>query len=343
MDSGWDGSSMKIAIVGPGAIGSLFAGMLGLGGHEVWLLDRHPDRVRLISRRGIWISGVTGEFNSHVHVTANVDEVGTAGLVLIAVKSYDTEQAARSAEPMMGPESVALSLQNGLGNLETLVDVFGEQRVIGGVTSQGATLIAPGQVRHAGQGATTIGELNWALAPEAGVRREPQGGTVPAPRRAAGQLTQRLREIAGVFTASGIQTELTADLQSVLWGKLAVNAGVNAVATLAQVRNGGILESRYLRELMRAAVGETVEVAKAKSIELPEADMESYAEGVCQRTADNVNSMLQDVRRQRRTEIDAINGAVVREGEGADVPTPTNLVLASLIRGIEGTYAARVA
>jgi 2-dehydropantoate 2-reductase len=313
----WDGTSMKIAIVGPGAIGSLFAGMLSRGGHEVWLLDRQPDRARLISRRGIWISGVTGEFNAHVRVTVDPEEAGTAGLVLIAVKSYDTEQAARSAEPLMGPESVALSLQNGLGNIDALVSVFGEQRVVGGVTSQGATLIAPGQVRHAGQGATTIGELS-------------------------GELTQRLRDIAAAFSASGMHTELSADLQSVLWGKLAVNAGVNAVATLAQVRNGGILESRHLRELVRAAVRETVEVAAGKRIEMPEADMESYAEGICQRTADNVNSMLQDVRRQRRTEVDAINGAVVREGEAAGVPTPTNSVLASLIRGIESTYAARI-
>ena len=315
--SGWDGSQMKIAIVGPGAIGSLFGGMLSRGGHDVWLLDRQPDRARLVSRRGIWISGVTGEFNAHVRVTADPAEIGTAGLALIAVKSYDTEQAGRSAAPLMGPESVALSLQNGLGNIETLVGVLGDNRVIGGVTSQGATLIAPGQVRHAGQGVSTIGEIN-------------------------GELTQRLRDIAAVFSGSGIHTELTAHLQSVLWGKLAVNAGVNAVATLAQVRNGGILESRHLRELMRSAVRETVEVAAARRVEMPESDMESYAEGICQRTADNVNSMLQDVRRQRRTEVDAINGAIVREAESLGLPAPTNSVLASLIRGIEGTFAARI-
>jgi 2-dehydropantoate 2-reductase len=317
-ESGWDGSSMKIAVVGPGAMGSLFAGMLGRGGHEVWLVDRRPERARLVSRRGIWISGVTGEFNAQVRVTADPAEAGTAGLVLIAVKCYDTEEAARSAEPLMGAESVALSLQNGLGNLEVLARAFGAERVIGGVTSQGATLIAPGQVRHAGEGVTTIGELN-------------------------GELSQRLREIAAAFSVSGMHTELTADLQSVLWGKLAVNAGVNAVAALAQVRNGGILESRHLRELMRSAVRETVEVAAAKGVEMPEGDMESYAEGVCQRTADNVNSMLQDVRRQRRTEVDAINGVVVSEGAAAGVPTPTNAVLTTLIRGIEQTYAARIA
>jgi 2-dehydropantoate 2-reductase len=196
--------------------------------------------------------------------------------------------------------------------------VFGGKRVIGGVTAQGATLIAPGQVLHAGQGRTTIGELD-------------------------GELTERLREVAAAFSAAGLDTELTADLASVLWGKLAVNAGVNAVATLAQVRNGGILESRRLRTLMRAAVRETVEVATAKDIEMPEADMPAYAEGICQRTADNVNSMLQDVRRQRRTEVEAINGAVVREGKAVGVAAPTNAVLAALVGGMEDTYAARAA
>ncbi len=319
MIEGAEGHALpKIAIVGPGAMGCLFAGLLSRGGHEVWLLDRQAERARLISRRGIWISGVTGEFNAPVKATVSASEVGEAGLVLITVKSYDTEDAAKSAEPMVGRETVVLTLQNGLGNIESLVSYFGRERVIGGVTSQGATLIAPGQVRHAGQGTTVIGELNGALTP-------------------------RLRDIAAEFSGSGVHVELTTDLDSVLWGKLAVNAGINAVATLAQVRNGGLVESRHLRQLLRSAVREVAEVARAKGIELPEPDMEAYAEEICQRTADNVNSMLQDVHRQRRTEVDAINGAVVQAGEAAGVPTPTNWVLTSLIRGLEQTYAARIA
>jgi 2-dehydropantoate 2-reductase len=309
---------MRIAIVGPGAIGSLFAAMLSRGGHEVWLIDRHAERARLLSRRGMWVSGVSGEFNASVRATVTPEDAGAVEVVLIAVKSYDTEQAAETAGPLVGPETAVLTLQNGLGNIEVLVGAVGEGRVVGGTTSQGATLIAPGQVRHAGHGVTIIGELN-------------------------GELTARLREIAAEFSTCGLRTELTADLNSVLWGKLAVNAGVNAVATLAQVRNGGILESRGLRQTMRAAVSEAVRVAEKLEIEVPEEDMASYAEGICQRTADNVNSMLQDVHRRRRTEVDAINGAVVREGERAGVATPVNSVLSDLIRGVEQTYAARIA
>lgn len=318
MDSNEGRAPMKIAIVGPGAMGCLFAGMLSRGGHEVWLLDRQPERARLVSRRGLWISGVTGEFNAPVRATVSPTDVGAAGLVLITVKSYDTEEAALAAEPMVGQETAVLTLQNGLGNIEVLARHFGPERVIGGVTSQGATLIAPGQVRHAGQGTTVIGELNGAL-------------------------TERLRDIAAEFSGSGLHVELTTNLDSVLWGKLAVNAGINAIATLAQLRNGGLLESRHLRQLLRSAVKEVADVAHAKGIELPEPDMEAYAEEICQRTADNVNSMLQDVHRQRRTEVEAINGAVVEAGGTAGIPTPTNWVLTSLIRGIEQTYAARIA
>lgn len=309
---------MKIAIVGPGAIGCLFGGILSRGGHEVWMVDRQPKRAGLLARRGVWISGVTGEFNARVRATASPREAGEARVVMIAVKSYDTAEAARGAGPLVGPETTVLTVQNGLGNIEALQEVVGAERVIGGVTSQAATLIAPGQVHHAGLGATAIGEPSGAL-------------------------TERLTEIAEAFSAAGLHVELTTTLESVVWGKLVVNAGINPVATLAQVRNGGILESTNLRELMSGAVGEAAGVAKAKGMRLAREDMGAYAQEICQRTANNVNSMLQDVNRQRRTEVDAINGAVVREGEATGVAVPINRVLVGLIHGLEETYAARVA
>jgi len=308
----------KIAIVGPGAIGCLFGAMLSRAGHEVWLIDRRPERASVLDRRGVWISGATGEFNARVRATASPGQVGEVRLAIIAVKAYDTEQAGSAALALAGPQTTVLTVQNGLGNTETLARLFGEDRVVGGVTSQGATLVAPGQVRHAGFGATVIGELN-------------------------GELTERLRDVAAAFEEAGLHPELTANLPSVLWGKLAVNAGVNAVATLSGVRNGGILESRSLRHLLRSAVEEVARVAAAKHIELPQPDMPAYAEEICQRTADNINSMLQDINRKRRTEVDAINGAVVEEGETAGIATPANAVLTALIRGLEDTYAARVA
>jgi 2-dehydropantoate 2-reductase len=315
---GWEGATpLKIVIVGPGAIGCLLAALLRRGGHDVWLLDRQADRARVIAKRGLWVSGVSGEFHASVHATANPAESGPAGLAILAVKSYDTASAARTAAPVVGPETIVLTLQNGLGNIETLVDQFGAERVLGGVTAQGATLIAPGQVRHAGQGATVIGELN-------------------------GQLTPRVRELVAAFSTCGVQTEPTTRLEAVIWSKLAVNAGINAVATVARVRNGGLLESRSLCDLMRSAVAEAAAVAEAKGLQLDEADLPAYAESICQRTADNVNSMLQDVNRQRRTEVASINGVVVEIGRSLGLATPVNTVLTTLLHGIEQTYPARL-
>jgi len=307
---------MKIAIIGPGAIGCLFAGLLGRAGHEVWLLDRNASRARQLARRGVHVSGLSGEFHAAVHATTAPEAVGGAELALLAVKSYDTAAAAEIAKAALSPTGAALSLQNGLGNLEILQQVLGEGRVLGGSTAQGATLIAPGQAHHAGTGVTVLGEPS-------------------------GTISERLMSVQAAFTAAGVQTELTADLPSVLWTKLAINAGINPVATLAQVRNGGIMESAHLRQVLRLAVTEVVQVAEREGIRFPHADLVSHTEEVCQRTANNVNSMLQDVRRQRRTEVEAINGAVVRHGAANDVPTPTNAVLAALIHGIEETYSAR--
>jgi 2-dehydropantoate 2-reductase len=144
------------------------------------------------------------------------------------------------------------------------------------------------------------------------------------------------------FSQAGIQTEATTDLASALWGKLVVNVGLNAVGALAHVRNGGIMESASLRQVMGAAVREAVQVALARGIALPQSDMAAHAEGICRHTADNMNSMLQDVLRKRRTEVEAINGAVVREGPAVGVPTPVNQALLWLVKGIEETYPIRL-
>jgi len=304
---------MKIAIVGPGAIGCLLGGLLSRAGHEVWLIDRRPERAALLDRRGVSISGVGGEFNAPVRATASPTEAGIADLIIVAVKSYDTAAAAEVAQSLVGSQTTVLTVQNGLANVEALQSRLGSDRVVAGATSLGVTRLESGQVQHAGRGATVIGELD-------------------------GRLTDRLKEIAGVLSSTGLEVETTTDVVSALWGKLAVNAGINAVATLARVRNGRLVQSESLLGLLRSAVREVEAVAGAKKIEMPEPDMAARAEEVCRRTADNTNSMLQDVRQRRRTEVEAINGAVVREGQAVGVATPVNGVLVALLHGLEETY-----
>jgi len=304
---------MKIAIVGPGAIGCLLGGLLSRAGHEVWLIDRRPERAALLDRQGVSISGVGGEFNASVRATASPTEAGIADLIIVAVKSYDTAAAAQAAQSLVGSQTTVLTVQNGLGNVEVLQSRLGSDRVVAGVTSLGATRLETGQVQHAGRGATVIGELD-------------------------GRVTDRLKELAGALSSTGLEVETTTDVVSALWGKLAVNAGINAVATLARVRNGSVVQSESLLGLLRSAVREVEAVAGAKRIEMPEPDLAARAEEVCRRTADNTNSMLQDVRQRRRTEVEAINGAVVREGEAVGVATPVNAVLVALLHGLEEMY-----
>ncbi len=309
---------MRIAVIGPGAMGCLLAGLLGKGGHEVWLVDRHPQRARTLNRRGVFVSEEEGGgFRAQVQATATPQQVGPVDLVIVAVKSYDTAEAARAVRPLVGPQTTVLTLQNGLGNLEILQQALGMDRVLAGVTSQGATLTGPGEVVHAGAGPTVIGEPG-------------------------GRISERALAVKEVLSAAGIPTEVTADLASALWGKLVVNAGVNAVGALSQVRNGVVPASANLRAAMREAVQEAVRVAEAKGIALPHQDMAARAEEICRDTANNINSMLQDLLRGRSTEVDAINGAVVREGVGVGVPTPVNQLLWWLTKGVEETHGQRV-
>ncbi|MBE9566450.1 MAG: 2-dehydropantoate 2-reductase, partial [Proteobacteria bacterium] len=151
---------MKIAIVGPGAIGCLLGGLLSRAGHEVWLIDRRPERAALLDRRGVSISGVGGEFNAPVRATASPTEAGIADLIIVAVKSYDTAAAAEAAQSLVGSQTTVLTVQNGLANVEALQSRLGSDRVVAGATSLGATRLESGQVQHAGRGATVIGELD---------------------------------------------------------------------------------------------------------------------------------------------------------------------------------------
>lgn len=308
---------MKIAVVGPGAMGCLFGAMLSQAGHELWLIDRDSKRASQLAREGLLITGVEGETRATPHATDRATDVGVADLVLIAVKSYDTAGAADSARPLVGPTTTVLTLQNGVGNLEVLTAQLGADRVIGGATAQAATLLGPGRVNHAGVGETIIGE--------------PGGGE-----------STRVTEFSSLLSRAGLPTTVTTDLPAVLWGKLTVNAGINAVATLAQVPNGAILDSPALRQAMRSAAGEAAAVGEASGFRAVAADMVKYTEDICRQTAKNTNSMLQDVRRQRRTEIDAINGAVVQQGEAVGVTAPTNRLLATLVRGLEQTHSVRI-
>ncbi|MBL7085017.1 MAG: 2-dehydropantoate 2-reductase [Candidatus Omnitrophica bacterium] len=303
---------MKITIIGPGAIGTLLAAQLARQKNEVWLLDKKTERAHLLRKNGIRVEGLT-KINASINASVEAKEIGRTNLVILCVKSYDTEEAIKKAADLVKEDTCVLTLQNGIGNIQTLNDVVGEDRVIAGVTSQAATLLGPGLIRHTGRGETIIGRVN----------KEPLG---------------KARIVLGLLNQAGISTRSSRDINSLIWSKLIINAGINALSGITRLRNGMLLEYSETRELMRLAVSEAVRVAKRKRIRLKYDDPIQKVESVCKATSANLSSMLQDVLNKKQTEIDFINGAIVRQAKSLSIATPVNEVLTNLIKTTEKSY-----
>jgi 2-dehydropantoate 2-reductase len=308
---------MKIVIVGPGAMGSLFAFFLSKIGEEVWLLDKHQDRVDKINKDGLIIEGISGNHRVHVNQTTNPAGIGKSDLIIICVKAYDTEKATEDSLPLIGEDTILLTLQNGSGNIETISRIVGKEKVMGGTTSQGATVLGLGHIRHAGRGETTIGELN-------------------------GSLSSRVKSISNIFNSAGIDTRITDDVDGLIWSKLLINVGINALTAVLRLKNGELVEYSWARELLKMAVEEAVLVVKARGIRLTYEDPIKRVEDVCRATATNVSSMLQDVLRVKKTEIDYINGAIVNEGERLGISVPVNKTLTGIVKTVEMSYEKRL-
>jgi 2-dehydropantoate 2-reductase len=303
---------MRILVVGPGAIGSLFAGMLTSGGHEVWLLGRRREVVDTINREGITIQQVWTGDTRLIPVRATIDpgDAAPAELVVMCVKCPGVLQATRDALPAAGDGTVFLTTQNGLGSVDTMASVAGRERVLAGVTSNGTTLLGPGSIRHSWMGDTTIGELD-------------------------GQETERLERVAEALRQSGIKVAVSQLMDQPIWTKLVANCAMSPLAALLRVTNGQLVERPEARELLRAVVREVVSVAEVKGVTLPPfSGIVEKVEANCRNNATNKMSMLQDVERGAPTEIDYINGAVVREGEAVGVPTPINWALTKLVKAL---------
>ncbi|UCD84747.1 MAG: 2-dehydropantoate 2-reductase [Deltaproteobacteria bacterium] len=308
---------MKIAIVGPGAMGSLFAYFLADSGHEIWLIDHRPERVEKIKKEGIRIEGVSGEHHLRPRITADPKEAGIVELIIVCVKAYDTGEAIKGSFSLVGKATTVLSLQNGKGNLEIISAVVGEDRVIGGTTAQGATVLGEGHIRHAGLGETIIGSSS-----------EP--------------VSKSLDTVVDLFNRSGVEASKTDDLEGLIWGKLLINVGINALTALTRLKNGQLLDYPGTRRLMAEAVGEGVKVVEAKGIRLSYPDAVDKVESVARATAGNISSMLQDVLKKKRTEVDYINGAIVSEGQKLGIETPVNQSLTYLVKTLEESYDTQI-
>ena len=305
---------MKIAVVGPGALGCLIAGFLkSKAGEDVWLLDNSPQRAKRISEDGIHIEGVSGNHTIKISATADAKDIGPVDLVIICVKSYSTEDASKEVKDLITENTSVLTLQNGIGNVQILNDYFGADKVIAGVTNHGSTLLSTGHIRHAGKGDTIIGKSD-------------------------GKISRELKDIVTVLTKAGFPAKISKDIDSVIWSKLVINVGINALTAITRLSNGKIVAYEESRELLRLAVQEAVRVVKRKRVKLSYDDPIQKVESVAKATAQNISSMLQDVLSKSRTEIDFINGAIVRHGKAIGIPTPVNEMLTGLVKTIEKSY-----
>ena len=301
---------MKIAILGAGAIGSLFASLLTRGGHDALLLTRTEAQAKHISENGVKVADQDGGRVVKIPAVSSRSFSGAADLLLVAVKSYDTRTAIEGVESQLGEDTCVLTLQNGLGNIETLVDILGRRRVLAGTTAQASTLINMGEILHAADGPTVIGELD-------------------------GELLHRSREISSLFNRCGIETTVTGDIYGAVWMKVLVNAGINPLSALMGLTNGELAEMREIREVMIRAVREGESVARRLRIDLGDLDPVENMLQTARRTRRNRSSMLQDVLRGRRTEVNFLNGTLADIGRRLGVSTPVNEWLTSAVEDTE--------
>ncbi|HHO46958.1 MAG TPA: 2-dehydropantoate 2-reductase [Desulfobacteraceae bacterium] len=315
---------MRIVIVGPGALGSLLTARISLyldrhdragSGQDVrlHLLDYRPERAEFLARHGLILDDGSRRAHCFPAVTADPEICAGAEILFFCVKTTAVAAALAGVLPFLVPFQVVMAMQNGVGHLDRLALLPCLHGA--GVTSEGATLLSAGHVRHGGAGLTRLGLLNGTPA-------------------SAGMILERA---AKLFNGAGLATEITDDPLAHVWAKLLVNVGINALTAIHRCRNGELLESAVLRDTLEKAVREAKMVARAKNIPIT-ADPVATTLAVCQATGNNISSMLQDVQRHRRTEIDAINGAIVAEGERLGIPTPVNRELVRLVREIEDAY-----
>ena len=308
---------MRIGIIGAGAIGCLFGGLLGLAGSEVTLVHRDPLVVNVIGKKGVKIRENSGQtITARVSAKLAPADLTREDLVILAVKAYDTKQAAILHRHRVRTQTSILTLQNGLGNIETLTSIFGRRAVLGGTTTEASLLLGPGHVAHAGRGETRIGEI---------------GKTV----------SKRCSLIAGEFGRAGFKTAVTKNPRGAVWAKAVINAAINPVSALLRVPNGTLASEPAPLQAMIGVLREGVAVSKAELVRIDPPHPEVLLKRVLQATAANRSSMLQDLEQGRTTEIRHLNGAIVALGRKHGIPTPLNELLTSLITTAEGLPRTR--
>lgn len=307
----------KVVVVGAGAMGGLFGGLLAEGGLDVTLVDIWAEHVAAITANGLKIVGVGGDRPVHLRATTDAASVASADVVLFQCKAFCNPAAAKSAVHLFRGDTVAISFQNGLGNEEVIGETIGRANILGGMTAQGGLVEAPGVVRNFGDLPTVIGEMSGGLSP-------------------------RAEAIAGAFTRHGLPTRASADIKRDKWKKLLGNVALGAISAVTDMRSFEIMAIAELRETVFRLVDEAAAVAKAEDVELDVAEARKVLMTLVDTkgggTGAAKSSMREDIIRKRRTEIGTIHGAVARLARKHAIATPTLDALVALVIGVESLY-----
>ena len=297
----------KVLIVGTGALGTLFAARLAASGNSVTVLGTWKNALEALNRDGARLVTADGaEIRFPVRATDDPAGCTDIDIALVLVKSWQTEQAALKLSACLPVPALVVTLQNGLGNREILAGALSDARVLLGVCTYGATLLGPGLARSGGEGVLSL------------------------------EAHPRCWEVEGLLRGAGFRVDIVRDANALAWGKLVINAAINPLTALLRVPNGDLLKRPAARLVMSALAKEAAAVAAAGGVKLPFADPVTAVEDVARRTAANRSSMLQDVKRGARTEIDAICGAVTRAAQEHGVPAPVNWTMWQLVNALHG-------
>ena len=300
---------MRIYMIGAGAMGGVYGGLLKLAGYDVTLIDPREDHIRTIQSEGITIEGMRGTHVIRLPAQSGHAGLPPADLAIIFTDSNSTREAAKAAKKLLKPDGFALTLQNGIGNVEALIDELGRERVIAGVSMNSAANPAAGRSAYTNVGMTSIGELD-------------------------GRDTQRVKLVAEMLNKAGIPTEIIPDPMNWIWGKFVLNCGVNALTAITGLRSGEIYRTPELSALQDRVIDEIMLVVEHKKLKLPEKDPRRKIKDHC-RIRYNKPSMMQHIEQGRRTEIDSLNGALVREAKALGIATPYNEAVVAVVKGLE--------
>ena len=308
---------MKVAIIGTGAMGSVYAGLLASAGHEVWAIDTWQAHVEAIRAHGLRVEGASGDRTVRMHASTDVRDAGRCDLVIIATKAMHVERAAESAKALLGPGSLVLSIQNGLGGPELAARVLGADRVLVGVVGGfGASIKAPGHAHHNGWELVRLGELG-------------------------GPVTPRLEKVADLWRSAGFRVKCFDDIEQLVWEKLICNVCYSGTCALTERTIIEVIEDPDAWKVAATCAQEAFAVARARNIRLDFGDPVAYARDFGMKIPRARPSMLLDHLAGRMSEVDAINGAIPPAARAVGLDAPCNEAISGLVRAKERRMGVR--